>query len=122
MAKTRPLPIRTCVACRQTDEKRDLLRVVRQTDGTTVYDVKGKLSGRGAYVCAITDCIQNAKKRRQLERSLKVITISEEVFQTLLGRATETTIEMTNGLTPIMISGTEPENIEKSSMSETGQE
>ncbi len=89
--KTRHLPIRTCVACRQTDEKRDLLRVVRLSDGTTVYDSKGKQSGRGAYVCAASECIALAKKRRQLERSLKVISISEEVFETLLERASALT-------------------------------
>jgi len=89
--KPRPAPIRTCVACRQTDEKRDLFRVVRLPDGTTVHDTKGKLSGRGAYVCAEIECITNAKKRRQLERSLKVISIPEEVFQVLLDRVAEKT-------------------------------
>lgn len=45
MGKRKHIPIRTCVACRETDEKRDLMRVVRQTDGSVLYDPKGKTSG-----------------------------------------------------------------------------
>lgn len=87
MTKQRHTPIRTCVACRQTDEKRDLLRVVRQPDGSIVYDPKGKMSGRGAYVCASTACVAQARKRKGLERSLKVSSISEALFTELMQHA-----------------------------------
>lgn len=80
MAKPRHIPIRTCVACRTTDEKRDLLRVVRQPDGSVRYDPKGKLSGRGAYVCARVNCIALARKQKKLERSLKVSHVPEALF------------------------------------------
>jgi predicted RNA-binding protein YlxR (DUF448 family) len=82
--KPKHVPIRSCVACRDTDEKRDLLRVVRQPDGSVLYDSKGKLSGRGAYVCAKVSCIELARKQRKLERSLKVERIPEELFGELL--------------------------------------
>jgi len=87
MIKPRHTPIRTCVACRETDEKRDLLRIVRQPDGTLRYDPKGKLSGRGAYVCAAPACIALARKQKKLERSLKVSGVPEEVFVELNARA-----------------------------------
>ena len=87
MTKRRHIPIRTCVACRETDEKRDLLRVVRQPDGTVCYDPKGKISGRGAYVCARTECITLARKQKKLERSLKVNGLPEDLFDTLRARA-----------------------------------
>lgn len=77
------------MACRATDEKRDLLRVVRQPDLTVVYDPKGKLSGRGAYVCATPECIGQAKKQKKLERSLKVSALSEALFADLYARARE---------------------------------
>src|SRR5215470_2152629 len=86
--KQRHIPIRTCVACRATDEKRDLLRVVRQPDGSVRYDPKGKLSGRGAYICANTGCIALARKQKRLERSLKVSGIPEDLFSELSARAT----------------------------------
>lgn len=87
MTRTRHTPIRTCVACRQTDEKRDLLRVVRLPDGGVAYDPKGKLSGRGSYVCASAACIEQARKRKGLERSLKITGISDALFSELLQHA-----------------------------------
>lgn len=87
MTKTRHTPIRTCVSCRQTDEKRDLLRVVRLAEGGVVYDAKGKLSGRGAYVCARVTCIEQARKRKGLERSLKVTGVPDALFAELLQHA-----------------------------------
>jgi predicted RNA-binding protein YlxR (DUF448 family) len=82
--KPKHIPIRTCVACRETDEKRDLLRVVRLPDGAVVYDARGKLSGRGAYVCATEKCIALARKQKKLERSLKVDRVQDGLFQQLL--------------------------------------
>jgi predicted RNA-binding protein YlxR (DUF448 family) len=77
------------VACRATDEKRDLLRVVRPPDGVVVYDPRGKLAGRGAYVCAKAACIALARKQRKLERSLKVATVPADLFDALSARAAE---------------------------------
>lgn len=87
MPKIRHVPIRTCVACRETDEKRDLMRVVRHPDGTVSHDPKGKLAGRGAYVCARPECIALARKQKKLERSLKVGALTEALFVELSARA-----------------------------------
>jgi hypothetical protein len=84
--KSRHNPIRTCVACRATDEKRDLLRVVRQPDSAVRYDPKGKLAGRGAYLCADANCIALARKQKKLERALKVETLPESLFIELNAR------------------------------------
>ena len=81
--KQRHIPIRTCVACRETSEKRVLLRVVRQPDGAVCYDPKGKLSGRGAYVCARAACIALARKKKKLEGSLKASGLTAELFAEL---------------------------------------
>ena len=87
MLKQRHIPIRTCVACRETDEKRGLLRVVRQPDGIARFDPKGKLTGRGAYVCARPACIMQARKQKKLERSLKISTVPPDVFEELNAQA-----------------------------------
>jgi len=81
--KPKHVPIRTCVACRETDEKRDLLRLVRLPDGSVEYDPKGKVSGRGAYVCSAVECIAVARKQKKLERSLKVTQLPDSLFETL---------------------------------------
>jgi predicted RNA-binding protein YlxR (DUF448 family) len=71
------VPLRTCVSCRETKPKRELLRVVRTPDGHVVLDATGKKSGRGAYICARLSCWENAMKRKRLEQEFE-ITISEE--------------------------------------------
>jgi predicted RNA-binding protein YlxR (DUF448 family) len=71
------IPLRTCVSCRETKSKRELLRVVRTPDGHVLIDATGKKSGRGAYLCARLACWKNALKTKRLERELEV-TISDE--------------------------------------------
>ncbi len=70
-------PLRTCVACRDTKTKRELLRVVRTPDGHVLIDASGKKSGRGAYLCAKLSCWQKALKEKRLEQQFE-IEISEE--------------------------------------------
>jgi predicted RNA-binding protein YlxR (DUF448 family) len=50
------IPQRTCVGCREVQAKRDLLRLVRSSDGGIVVDESGKTAGRGAYLCAKRGC------------------------------------------------------------------
>lgn len=83
MPRVRHIPIRTCVACRETDQKRSLLRIVRLADGTVAFDATGKMSGRGAYVCAEPACIALARKQKKLERSLKVTGLPDSLFDAL---------------------------------------
>lgn len=67
---TRQRP-RTCVACREESPRRALIRIVRTPDGTAVLDERGKLPGRGAYLCARIECIEKARKTKALSRALK---------------------------------------------------
>jgi len=76
------VPMRTCVGCRQTRPKKDLVRIVRAPEGTVSLDVTGKRSGRGVYICATQECLEKAVKGRQLERSLET-KIGEDVFADL---------------------------------------
>jgi predicted RNA-binding protein YlxR (DUF448 family) len=69
---TRKKPQRSCVACRQTAEKRTLLRFVRDAQGGVAVDASGRAAGRGAYVCADAACFAKACKNRALERALRV--------------------------------------------------
>lgn len=65
------VPQRTCIACRTTDAKRGLVRIVRGTDGSVQVDETGKKSGRGAYLCRNTECWDKALKSKMLEYALK---------------------------------------------------
>ena len=76
------IPQRQCMGCRERKNKRDMIRVVRKTDGEVSLDFSGKLSGRGAYICPDAACLKKARKAKSLDRSLEV-TIPEEVYDRL---------------------------------------
>jgi predicted RNA-binding protein YlxR (DUF448 family) len=82
------IPVRQCVACRAHKEKPELARVVRTPDGTVVYDPRGKVSGRGAYICRDVKCLEKAIKSRALSRALEA-PIDESVFETLRAQMRE---------------------------------
>ena len=76
------IPQRQCMGCRERKAKKELIRVVRGTDGTVSLDFGGKLNGRGAYICPDAECLKKARKAKSLDRSLEV-TIPEEVYDRL---------------------------------------
>ena len=76
------IPQRQCMGCRERKAKRDMIRVVRCTDGTVNLDFGGKMNGRGAYVCPDPECLKKAVRSKALDRSLEV-TIPEEVYDRL---------------------------------------
>jgi len=67
--KYRPLPQRTCVACRHKGDKKELLRLVRTGNGVEL-DLSGKKPGRGAYLCPKKDCWEEGLKKNRLEYAL----------------------------------------------------
>ena len=82
--KPKKIPMRMCVGCREMQEKRDLIRIVRTPEGDAVLDPTGKKSGRGAYVCRRAECLQRAIRQKQLERQLE-ITLTQDITEALTG-------------------------------------
>ena len=76
------IPQRQCMGCRERKAKRELIRVVRGTDGNVSLDFSGKAPGRGAYICPNAECLKKALRSKALERSLEV-TIPQEVYDRL---------------------------------------
>ena len=76
------IPQRQCMGCRERKAKRDMIRVVRGTDGTVSLDFSGKLNGRGAYICPDPECLKKAIRSKALDRSLEV-QIPQEVYDRL---------------------------------------
>jgi predicted RNA-binding protein YlxR (DUF448 family) len=64
------VPVRTCIGCRTAQPKRSMLRIVRTPEGEVQPDPTGKKSGRGAYICYSTECLQLALSGRRLQRAL----------------------------------------------------
>ena len=76
------IPMRQCMGCRERRAKKEMIRVVRCTDGAVQLDFSGKLNGRGAYICPNGECLKKAIKSKALDRSLEV-TIPQEVYDRL---------------------------------------
>ena len=76
------IPKRQCMGCRERKAKKEMIRVVRGTDGTVSLDFSGKMNGRGAYICPDPECLKKAQKAKSLERALEV-PIPEEVYARL---------------------------------------
>ena len=71
------IPQRTCIGCRTVQEKRRLVRVVRQPDGHVRLDPSGKAPGRGAYVHLQQTCWQQALNGGRLAHALKLDRLAE---------------------------------------------
>ncbi len=74
--------LRMCVACRQSKDKRSLVRLVKDKEGNINIDLTGKMNGRGAYVCKDKACFDKLKKTKALNRAFKT-NISEEIIDAL---------------------------------------
>ncbi len=55
-SKTKAVPLRTCLICRQRAEKKSLCRLVRVGD-ELFYDSRFRAPGRGYYICRKTKCL-----------------------------------------------------------------
>ena len=64
------IPMRSCTGCGAKKEKRERIRVIRTPEGSIVLDATGHANGRGAYFCRDLSCLEQARKKRALERSL----------------------------------------------------
>jgi hypothetical protein len=83
------VPQRTCVACRATDAKRGLIRLVRTAEGTVEVDPTGKRAGRGAYLCARMSCWTRGINEKTLVRALRIEHLTDENRAALLKYADE---------------------------------
>ena len=68
---TKNIPLRMCAVCRQSKEKKELLRIVKNKDGEIFIDPTGKANGRGAYICKDGFCIEEAALDKEFYSVLK---------------------------------------------------
>ena len=86
MPNPRHEPVRTCVACREEAGKRAMVRIVARPGGAEV-DLTGHAEGRGAYLHKAAECVEIARKRKALERSLKTV-VSAKLWAELVNANT----------------------------------
>lgn len=74
---------RTCIVCRTSLPKTELLRIVRTPQGSVEFDRTGRAAGRGAYVCSRA-CLERATRGERLSRALKH-TVSQHDIERIAG-------------------------------------
>ena len=72
---------RRCVACRQTKQQNEMLRIARINEDF-IIDENQKLDGRGAYICRDQKCIDLTIKKKLLNRSFKT-NINVQIYEKL---------------------------------------
>lgn len=75
-------PMRQCVGCNEMKNKKEMMRVLRTSDGSIELDTTGKKNGRGAYLCMTKECLLKARKNKGLERSFKM-KIPDELYENM---------------------------------------
>ena len=78
---------RMCIVCRNTYNKKNMLRIVKTSSGEILIDKEGKANGRGAYICNNPKCIEQVKKQKILNRAFKVefpVSIYEKLCEELI--------------------------------------
>lgn len=80
--KNKRIPLRKCIACAEGKPKKELIRVVRNSEQEVVIDLTGKANGRGAYICSNIECVEIAQKNKKLSRALEV-EVSNNIYEDL---------------------------------------
>ena len=84
--------LRRCVACRQLLDRRQLWRVIRDHQDGVLLD---RGMGRSAYLCPNEDCLEEARRRKRLQKALRC-QVQDAVLEALdqrLRLSTEETAE-----------------------------
>ena len=71
-------PLRSCIGCRTVRPKAELIRVHAAQGGVVAVDLDGG-PGRGAYLCPRRACLEQAVRRGEFSRHLKVALTSPGV-------------------------------------------
>lgn len=66
------IPLRKCVVTLEQHPKKNLIRVVKNNENKVFIDLTGKQNGRGAYILANYEVLQQCKKRNSLGRALEI--------------------------------------------------
>ena len=80
MPKTKRIPLRMCIACREMKPKQEMTRVVKNADGEIFADPTGKAAGRGAYICNEEVCLKKLLDKKLLHKAFST-DVPQEVYQ-----------------------------------------
>ncbi len=64
-------PMRTCIGCRESKPKNDMIRVCCY-EGRLSVDLTGRAKGRGVYVCRDPECLAKVMKKKAFARGFRM--------------------------------------------------
>ena len=62
---------RKCVGCGNLKPRNQLIKITKVSTGDVLVNPNSKTFGRSAYLCYNQDCIEQALKKRKINRTLK---------------------------------------------------
>jgi predicted RNA-binding protein YlxR (DUF448 family) len=62
--------LRQCAGCGSRFPKSSLIRIVLTPEKKVEIDLKGRLNGRGTYICMNASCLKKARENKGLERAM----------------------------------------------------
>jgi predicted RNA-binding protein YlxR (DUF448 family) len=71
--------LRRCVACRELLDRQQLWRVIRLAAGGLALDTG---MGRSAYLCPNAACLEEARRRKRLQRALRC-QVADSIYASL---------------------------------------
>ncbi len=69
--KEKKIPMRRCAGCNESKPKGELIRISAY-EGAINIDESGKAKGRGVYLCRDVGCVEKARKKKAISRSLGI--------------------------------------------------
>lgn len=78
--KTKAAPMRRCVGCMESKEKKELIRIAGY-EGEVSIDKTGKAKGRGVYLCPSKECFEKAQKKKAIGRNLEMELTKEQIVK-----------------------------------------
>lgn len=75
------IPMRMCVACKESKPKKELIRIVKFEEEYSL-DFTGKSNGRGAYICNNEECLNKLIKQKLLNKTFKQ-NVSNDVYENI---------------------------------------
>ena len=67
MNTKKKVPLRKCVGCGEMKPKKEMVRVIKDSENNISVDLTGKKNGRGAYICKSIDCFHQAEKNKCID-------------------------------------------------------
>ena len=78
--------LRQCVSCRRLADRQELWRVIRLASGGVALD---QGMGRSAYLCPDPTCLEEARRRKRLQKALRT-QVSDSIYAGLQSRIATT--------------------------------